>query len=203
MITDFDLWYSALPDPLKVAFMGAIVAIIVAVISAIVAGSVAWVQARIALRSLKIQERTVYLSLIERRSRWLDQAINAWDAWIAQQEKRVEAILSQEPLPADHPRRAIGNCRLEARWLFGPEIDEYLEQLELAVREYASRRSAIRELGFPNPADHGGTDNQDLYEDYSESVSKMLGIRAELSNKTRPYLFVGDIKAQNLPRPTV
>ena len=151
MLTDFAIWYAAQAEPIKIAMIAAVVALWGALFAGAVSIMVAWVQGRIARRAVEAQERTIYLSLIERRATWLDYAITTWSAWIDQQEQRIEAILTNQSLPADEPLRAIGNCRREARWLFGPEVDAFLEQLEVAVRQYSATRMMVRELGLMEP----------------------------------------------------
>lgn len=157
-------------------------------------------QGRIAYRAVEAQERTIYLSPIERRATWLDYAITTWSAWIDQQEQRIKAMLTNQSLPTDEPLRAIGNCRREARWLFGSEVDAFLQKLEVAVRDYSANRMAVRKFGLMEPSERQKADGAHRDEAFQQSLKRMTTLRADLSDKTRPYLYVGDIKATRLPR---
>jgi len=199
MLTDFTIWYAAQAEPVRIAVIAAVVTICGTVFAGAVSLMVAWVQGRIARRAVEAQERTIYLSLIERRATWLDYAITTWSAWIDQQEQRIEAILTNQSLPADEPLRAIGNCRREARWLFGPEVDAFLEQLEVAVRQYSATRMMVRELGLMEPDERRKVDGPEREQAFQQALLRMVTLRADLSDRTRPYLFVGDIKATRLP----
>ncbi|MGY2737255.1 hypothetical protein [Sphingomonas sp. UYP23] len=199
MLTDFTIWYAAQAEPVKIALIGAVITLWCALFAGALSVMVAWVQGRIAHRAVTAQERTIYLSLIERRAVWLDYAITTWSAWIDQQEHRIEAIVTNQSLPTDEPLRAIGNCRREARWLFGPEVDAFLQQLEVAVRDYSANRMAVRELGLLEPAERQKFDGSEREQAFQRSLMRMTTLRADLSDKTRPYLFVGDIRATSLP----
>lgn len=199
MLSDFSIWYTAQAEPVRIAVIGGIIALWGSFLAGAVSVMVAWVQGRIAHRAVEAQERTIYLSLIERRAAWLDYAITTWSAWIDQQEHRIEAIVTNQPLPTDEPLQAIGNCRREARWLFGPEVDAFLEQLEVAVRHYSANRMAVRELGMMEPAERRVVDGHEQEQAFHQSLTRMTTLRADISDKTRPYLYVGDIRATGLP----
>ncbi len=199
MLSDFSIWYTAQAEPVRIAVIGGIIALWGSFLAGAVSVMVAWVQGRIAHRAVEAQERTIYLSLIERRAAWLDYAITTWSAWIDQQEHRIEAIVTNQPLPTDEPLRAIGNCRREARWLFGPEVDAFLEQLEVAVRHYSANRMAVRELGMMESAKRRIVDGHEQEQAFNLSLMRMTTLRADISDKTRPYLYVGDIRATGLP----
>lgn len=202
MLSDFSIWYIAQAEPVRIAVIGGVIALWGSLFAGAVSVMVAWVQGRIARRAVEAQERTIYLSLIERRAAWLDYAITTWSAWIDQQEHRIEAIVTNQQLPTDAPLRAIGNCRREARWLFGPEVDAFLEQLEVAVRHYSANRMAMRELGLMEPAERRKVDSHEREQAFQQSLTQMMTLRADISDKTRPYLYVGDIRAVGIIHPS-
>lgn len=199
MLERFDSWWRALDDPIQVGLLGVGATILAAIFAGVVAWTVVWAQNRMAKRAIEVQERTVYLSLIERRAKWLDDALSAWNGWIAEQEAQVEALVHNDEVPESPELRGIAHTRRQARWLFGPEIDVQLEQLERAVRDYSHKRLALREIGMLAPDERQRTDTQKREAEYSKSLIRMMALQASLSDHIRPYLFVGDIKAKMRP----
>jgi hypothetical protein len=198
MLETFNSWWKALEDPIQVALLGVGATILAAIFTGVVALIVVWAQNRMTRRAIEVQERTVYLTLIERRAKWLDDALGAWNGWIAEQEALVEALVHNDEVPESPGLRGIAHTRRQARWLFGPEIDVQLEQLELAVRDYSQKRLAFREIGMLAPDERRRTDTQKREAEYSQSLTRMMALQASLSHLIRPYLFVGDIKAKML-----
>lgn len=196
MLYRFDSWWAALDSTIQVALLGLGGTLLAAILAAIVALLVVWAQNRMAARAIQVQERTVYLTLIERRAAWLDDALSGWNAWLSEQEARIESIIHNDEVPESPGLRALGHVRRQARWLFGPEIDLHLEQLELAARDYSQKRLAVREIGMLAPEERERTDMQKREAEFAQSLSRVMALQANLSNKIRPYLFVGDIKAK-------
>ncbi len=198
MLETFNRWWKVLDDPIQASLLGVGATILAAIFAGVVALIVVWAQNRMARRAIEVQERTVYLTLIERRAKWLDDALAAWNDWIAEQEALVEALVQNDEVPDSLGLRGIAHTRRQARWLFGPEIDVQLEQLELAVRNYSQKRLAFREIGMLAPDERQRTDTQQREAEYSQSLIRVIALQASLSHHIRPYLFVGDIKAKML-----
>lgn len=198
MLQTFNNWWRALEDSIQVALLGVGGTILAAILAGVMALIVVWAQNRMARRAIEVQERTAYLTLIERRAKWLDDALVAWNGWIAEQEALIEALVHHGEVPESPGLRGIAHTRRQARWLFGPEMDAQLEQLELAVRDYSQKRFAFREIGMLTPDERQRTDTQKREAEYSQSLIRMMALLASLSHHVRPYLFVGDIKAKML-----
>jgi len=190
--------WNALDRTIQVALLGVGGTILAAFFAGVVALIVVWAQNRIAHRAVQAQERTAYLSLIERRARWLDDALAAWDAWASEQETRIEKIVRNDEMPNAEGLKAIGHIRRQALWLFGPEIDGHLEELETAVREYAQKRLAMRQVGMLTPEERREAGIERPHTDFIEALGKVMDLQSALSHRIRPYLFVGDIKAKAL-----
>lgn len=198
MVQRFSIWWTPLDHTIQVALLGVAGTILAAIFAGIVALIVVWAQNRMARRAIKAQERTIYLTLIERRAKWLDDALTAWNAWIGEQKTRIEAIILNDEVPDSIGLRGIANTRRQARWLFGPEIDAHLESMETAVRDYSQKRLAMRELGMMTPEERQEADTSKREGEFSRSLARVMALQATLSHLTRPYLFVGDIKAKAL-----
>lgn len=200
MLVNFNAWYLAQTDPVQTAVISAVVALFGALFAGAVAVLIARVQRQTAVRAVEAHERTIYLSLIERRAKWFDYTITNWSVWMTDLEKWINYTRTGAQSIVD-PHRSIQDRRLEAGWLFGPEIQHCLELLEDAFATYASQK-----LGFDVPVQGGAHDPSEIsskqrwkYE--HQFLKSVIGLKAELSIKIRPYLYVGDIRANNIPPP--
>lgn len=194
MLTDLSAYVSALSEPIRIAWITAVVAVFGSIFAGIVAMLIAWVQSRAAYRAIQVQERTIYLSLIERRATWLDGAVDTWRGWITHQEDSIQAAIEGRLLETGDIMMTVAACRREARWLFGPDVDAHMAKLAESIQTYAQARMAVRQWGLQDADKRNLEEIQQKQNDFARHLMAMMEVPYHLSECVRPYLYVGDIK---------
>lgn len=181
------VWWTELHEPVQIALIG--LAGVIATI--LVANLVSIVVSR---RQVYVAERTMFLSLIDRRSRWYDNAVDHFESWIQAQERWVEAAHGGQVPDTKGVLKEIGAVRREANWLFGPEIIDEINKLDQCVRAYGSARLAVRGLEDMPPR-RVATERPHLHDTFMDALHAVMKQRDITLDRVRDYLYVGDLKA--------
>lgn len=136
----------------------------------------------------------MFLSLIDRRARWFDEAMLLWSDWIGEQERLVENLIRNEEPQISVAMAKMAVSRREAKWLFGPEVTDHLAVMEKSVRDYGGKRMRVRELGIMTPDERTKADAQVRRDEFGASLMATMAQQAVLADMVSPYLDVADIK---------
>lgn len=136
----------------------------------------------------------MFLSLIDRRARWFDDAMLVWSDWIIEQEQMIERLIRNEEPHRSDAMAKIAVSRREANWLFGPEITEHLDEMEKAVLDYSLKRMQVRELSVMTVKERIEADAQIRRDEFGASLQAAMTQQAVLAEMVSPYLDVADIR---------
>lgn len=186
MIDAVRLWFEVKGEAAEIAVYTSIVTILVAAATILV-------QRQAAKQQIKVAERTQFLNLIERRARWFDTLMEAWNQRVREQEEGIEAII-QEKMPASGKAQAsLAALRREALWLFEPDVAVQLDTLDGIGQDYIRARLKVRQADIVPTT----VLTPNLAVEHEMMILALLAMQAELATVAqvlRPYLYVGDIR---------
>lgn len=148
----------------------------------------------------KLANRKLFLDLVGRRAQWLDEASSSWNELLREVEENIERMLRNEE-PEDTPaKQTLRNKRQEAKWLFGAEVGERLDELVEGIENYESARALVRRIDT-QPQEHR---DEALEREARGQLAEQMGIilqsGARIQAALLPYIFVGDVKHASPPK---
>ena len=167
----------------------ALVAIVAPAIMLVIAWTANRINKKNAARQIEVAERTLYLSLVEKRSDWLEEYREAVWAREKQVEDEPLTLMSRAFPPKAEGRVALARQTRKARWLFDERVNEQIDEVARWLDRKMEAQAELR-------TDPLSWDDAKRARDKEELMVAVHGLERainDIADEMPRFMYVGDI----------